>query len=126
MESGSRTRQFHSSGYLLTAAAVACLLVSGTVSAHQLSNLNGGTVQHNHVYKRNSYGQNYTVGHVAPTPHGNDMIIWSPAPGNNFGSSPHQMRITKPRRPSKQTRRAGITRDIKPAYQIQSRSKQGR
>lgn len=126
METGSRTRHFHLSNYLLTAAAVACLLTSGTASAHQLFDLNGGTVQHNHVYKRNSYGQNYAVGHIAPTPHGNDMIIWSPAPANDFGSSRNQMRIEKPRRPSKPTRKAGITRNIAPPHQIQSRQNQDR
>jgi len=69
-----------------------------TAHAHQLTNGHGALVPHQHVYKRGSYGQNFMVGHVAPTRHGHNMIIWSPAPSNSFGSAVPQMHISKPDR----------------------------
>lgn len=84
----------------LFAVATAAVLTATPVSAqaHQLANAQGNLVPHQHVYKRGTYGQNFIVGHVAPTRHGHNMIIWSPSPSNNFGSAVPQMHITKPER----------------------------
>lgn len=91
-------------------AALLVPLPTQTVSAHQLTNINGTVVPHQHVYKRRSYGNGYVVGHVAPTRHGNDMIIWSPAPSNAYGNSVPQVQVVKPDRRSRlQQRREART-----------------
>lgn len=89
----------------LIAPALACGLfaaVLGTVPvpamAHQLSHPNGALVPHQHVFKRNAYGDGFVVGHVVPTRHGHNMIIWSPAPSNAFGTPMPQVQIAKPNR----------------------------
>lgn len=76
------------------------LLLFGPVEiqAHQVSNLNGTPIAHNHVYRRSGYGGGLVSGHVAPTRHGHNMIIWMPAPSNSYGSSTQHMRIEKPNR----------------------------
>lgn len=80
--------------------------------AHQLVNPNGSVAPHQHVYKRSGYGNNYITGHVAPTRHGHNMIIWSPAPTNSYGNSVPRMHIQKPGRHSRlnRTQQAGQTK----------------
>lgn len=82
----------------LAAASVLAIATPVSIQAHQLANAHGQLVSHQHVYKRGAYGQNFIVGHVAPTRHGHNMIIWSPAPSNGFGPAVPQMHITKPDR----------------------------
>ena len=69
-------------------------------SAHQLNSASGVAhgFQHSHVIKRNTYGNGFVAGHRAPTRHGNGMIIWSPAPNNQYGSLAPTMRIPNPSR----------------------------
>lgn len=90
-------RLLHLPSLLLGAA----LLLAGlplNAWAHQLSNVNGNLVPHQHVYKRNAYGNGYVSGHIVETRHGNNMIIWSPAPSSAFGNAVPQVQVVKPNR----------------------------
>lgn len=87
----------------LTSAALGALLTGlaapSASLAHQLVHADGSISPHQHVYKRSGYGNGFISGHVAPTRHGHNMIIWSPAPSNSYGASaPPQMQIGKPDR----------------------------
>jgi hypothetical protein len=88
--------------WLATMSLIAA--VPHTAQAHQLQSTNGATLPHHHLYRRSSYGNGYQTGHVAPTPHGNNMIIWSPAPSNSYGNSVPQVQIVKPNRHGVQQR----------------------
>jgi hypothetical protein len=85
---------------LVSFFAVAFLAsIPSAISAHQVTNASGSaTTPHHHVYKRTAYGSGFTSGHVAPTRHGNNMIIWSASPSKAYGSSVRQMQIVKPKR----------------------------
>lgn len=113
----------------LISLPLGCALVLGLftvapspVFAHQLTNPNGTLIPHNHVYKRSGYGDGIVSGHVAPTRHGHNMIIWSPTAGNSYGSSVPQMYIQKPgrysrtasQRKSATTGQSGTLRDLDP------------
>jgi hypothetical protein len=91
--------------------------------SHQLANSNGSPVAHQHVFKRNAYGDGFVTGHVAPTRHGHDMIIWSPAPNGAYNTPPAQIQITPPQR----KRQAQPRRTPNTAAQVRSlRSGDGR
>ncbi|MDX1555303.1 MAG: hypothetical protein R3212_04695 [Xanthomonadales bacterium] len=83
-------------GVLCTALAVSAVPIR--VEAHQLSNSRGAIVPHHHVYRRAGYGNGLQVGHVAPTAHGNNMIIWSPAPSNGYDLPAPHLQIAPPNR----------------------------
>jgi len=106
-------------------AVLACLamVLPTTVFGHQLSTVNGTTVQHTHVYKRNNYGQGITTGHVAPTPHGNDMVIWSPAPAAAYGKNVPRLQITQPRRRSNSKRSSGNSQYLQPDNQAEAEAR---
>ena len=106
---------------LVSLFAIAVLVwLPSTINAHQVTNLNGSaTTTHHHAYKRTAYGSGLTSGHVAPTRHGNNMILWSPAPYNAYGSSSRQIRIVKPNRqrnihPRRATRNDTTLRNLNP------------
>jgi len=111
---------------LCSVAILVVMLIGAphTAYAHQLTNGHGTLVPHQHVYKRRTYGQNFIVGHVAPTRHGHNMIIWSPAPSNTFGSAVPHMHITKPdrQRQLQQQRAPQSSQQIRNLRQLDPRS----
>lgn len=79
-------------------AAIGLCAVPRTADAHQLSNGRGALVPHKHVFRRVGYGNSLQTGHVAPTRHGNDMIIWSPAPSGAYDLPAPQVQFSAPDR----------------------------
>jgi hypothetical protein len=66
---------------------IAIFLLSCTfsmaLSAHQVDDPNGKST-HQHVYKRNSYGQGATAGHFAKPAGSNGILLWQAAPSRSY------------------------------------------
>jgi hypothetical protein len=56
---------------------------SMALSAHQVDDPNGKST-HQHVYKRNSYGQGATAGHFAKPAGSNGIVLWQAAPSRSY------------------------------------------
>lgn len=76
--------------HLITAfASLAFLALAANappLGAHELVNINGQPVQHNHVYRRNGYGEPLQQGHTVNPDGGPDITLWGPRSRNNYGA----------------------------------------
>lgn len=104
-------------------AAALFALSAKPVLAHQLTNVSGTVIPHQHVLKRSNYGDGFVVGHVAPTRHGHNMIIWSPAPSSAFGNTVPRMHIIKPNRHSRLHQQRNARTDKSLNQQLRQRNR---
>jgi len=65
-------------GFLLTG-----VVFSSSVIAHELKGLDGKPT-HEHVYRRNAYGQGATVGHYAQPAGSRGIVIWQASPSQAY------------------------------------------
>jgi len=65
---------------------------SVSVSAHQVGSQNGNA-NHQHVYKRSTYGNGVIEGHYAQPPGSRGIVIWRAAPSRSYARTQPGFRI---------------------------------
>jgi hypothetical protein len=63
------------------------LTISPDVRAHNLVTVNGGSQDHQHVYRRQQYGKPLQQGHLLKSPGGSSMILWGLGAQSEYGKS---------------------------------------
>ena len=67
-------------------------IYSSPVYAHEI-NGPGDKSTHQHVYKRNAYGQGTTAGHYARPTGSRGIVIWQASPSRSYGRGREGVRI---------------------------------
>lgn len=76
--------------HLLNACAALALVTLAAAAqplhAHELMSINGQPISHQHVYRRNGYGEPLQQGHTVNPDGGPDITLWGPRSRNNYGA----------------------------------------
>jgi hypothetical protein len=73
---------------------VALLLFSSTAFSHDVIGADGKPT-HQHVYKKDSYGNNLISGHAAKPAGSNGIVIWQSAPSQSYANPQVWVRIPR-------------------------------